>query len=95
MRTKKPHKITCNPIFSYAPKSPSLKIASFNTLRKQNKLNNASVANIVNIGEDVPNSIISFSWRLETSSSENLAVIVKTESENPKSFKIVSLNAYR
>lgn len=95
MRTKKPHKRTCNPIFSYTSKPHSLRTASFNTLRKQNKLSNASVANIVNIGEEVPNSIISFSCRFETSSSETLAVIVKDEFEKPKSFKIVSVKANR
>lgn len=95
MRTKNPHNRTCKTIVSQIPKPPSLNTAFFNTLRKQNKLSNARVANTVSIGEEVPNSIISFSWRLEASSSVTLVVITKVESENPKSFKIVSMQAKR
>ncbi|CAL8998618.1 unnamed protein product [Prunus brigantina] len=42
---------------------PSPMIASFTTPRKQNKLSNASIASMVNIGDEAPNSITSFSYR--------------------------------
>jgi len=93
MITKNPHNRNCKAIVSQISKPPSLRAASFNTLRKQNKLSNAKVANKVSIGEEVPNSIISFSWRLEASSSVTLVVIIKVESENPKCFKMVSMQA--
>lgn len=53
----------------------------------------ATVASMVNMGVDAPNSITSLVNRFKTSSSDNLAVITNAESDNPNSFKMVSIKA--
>ncbi|EXB36043.1 hypothetical protein L484_018200 [Morus notabilis] len=50
---------------------------------------------IMNIGEEIPNSKISFSYLCNTSSSANLVVIMNTELENPSLLRMVSMNAKR
>ncbi|KAK0599658.1 hypothetical protein LWI29_007367 [Acer saccharum] len=59
---------------------------------KLNRLRNASV---MNIEEESPNSIISFSYLSDTSWSDTLAMITNTDSENPSEFKRVSTEAKR
>ena len=62
---------------------------------KQRKLTKEIVVIIVNSGEETPNSIISFSYLWETSSSITLAVITNAELDNPSIFKTMSTRAKR
>ena len=66
-----------------------------NIPKKQNKLSNPSVAKMVNIGDESPNSIISFSYRLNTSLSTTLDVMVNANSVRFRNLKIVSVKAKR
>ena len=56
------------------------------------KLNSAIVAKMMNIDEAVPNSMISCSNLLETSSLTFFPVIVKSNFAKPKDLKIVLHN---
>lgn len=56
------------------------------------RLNSAIVAKMTNIDEGVPNSIISCSNLLETSSSAFFPVIAKSNFAKPKYLKIVRQN---
>lgn len=67
-------------------------ITLFTTPIKQKRLSIASVAKMANIGEESPNSIISFSYLFNTSSSVNFAVTTNVDSVNPSIFKMVSMN---
>ena len=57
---------------------------------KVNRLSKASVAKMVNIGEAAPNSMISCSNLLDSSSSATLEVTAKEDLENPNCFNMVS-----
>ncbi|WVY94096.1 hypothetical protein V8G54_033184 [Vigna mungo] len=96
MRTKTPLRRTCNAIASKILRPPSLMNTCFRNMpRRQNKLSNASVASTVSIGDEFPNSMISFSYRWETSSSATFADTTNVDSEKPKDFKMVSTKAKR
>jgi len=95
-RTKTPQSRTCNAIVSKTLRPPSLMNTCFKSMpRRQNKLSNASVASKVSIGDEFPNSMISFSYRWETSSSATFADTTKVDSEKPKNLKMVSTKAKR
>lgn len=94
IKTRMPHRRICKTNVSILIlASPVATFATNPT--KQNKLSNASVANIMNIGDEDeapgPNSIISFSYLSITSSSATLAVISNAGWENPADIKTASM----
>ncbi|KAI8524879.1 hypothetical protein RHMOL_Rhmol13G0183900 [Rhododendron molle] len=67
-------------------------ISIFSARKKLKRFTSESVAKILNIREGAPNSMTSFLYLRDTSSSATFDVTTKPDFANPNNFKIVSVN---
>ena len=94
MRIIKPQRTICT-ANSLKPLTSESITTHFRPLTKLKRLMSASVDKMVNIGEVVPNSMISLLYLCETYFSETFDVMIKLVVVNPIDFKITSQNPKR